>query len=282
MDSVIDALKDFRKLGEDAGVDTKGAIYIHPAFSSPKAATFFSSMETVFKKYVGKKTLFGSAFSAKTTQYNPNGKVEIWNLNANAAPIKTKPGQTEFPGYARTTDQLLIIESFKDGTTKADYDLNPPQVGKLGPSVWESDFGPGLEKAPKLKQVFDLAAVAHGSASKSMLDQANENDDPSVTAINKENCGVCHLSAAARYRKMPDSKADPFFYGEPNAPEKFPSAEEAMAPSILALYKAQETNKTWLPYHHGYANGTDQPIVSPRHINEMFAVTKMVNLKEIK
>ncbi len=99
---------------------------------------------------------------------------------------------------------------------------------------------------------------------------------------NKENCALCHLSATARLRSSPFTLSPSFSYDEPgaNPPRSFGSPEQSMHPEVLRFFQNQ--NSGWLPYHHGYAFGTHQPIVSTRHINEMFAVSQMVNLKNIR
>lgn len=285
------ALKDFADLREISGFDTaKLPIYIHPGFTGQNSARFFSQTVTVFKKYFGLKTLFGSAFSSRSVEYTAGVKKETLYLNANAAPLKFKSGQTTLPQYARSADQDLYIESYANGTHKVSIDLDPPSVGPLPRSVWESDFGPGLEKKPTvaLEGILKLAnSDSLTNASKDKVDlwlsHSYVMDDPSRIAINKESCVNCHLSSAIRYRVRPNITGPKFTYDVPSAtqPEQFDEPEKALHPKVMEILRNQVKNNQWVTYHHGYIFGTDLPIVSGRHVNEMFAVTKMVNLKRI-
>jgi hypothetical protein len=285
-EKVEEALVDFALLRDVAGIQTAGEpIYIHPGFSGPNSQEFMAQVQKVFKKYFGLKTLFGAAFSAKSWETTPTTVKEIWNFNANAAPLKYKAGQVTLPDYARTTDQMLQIETTKlqPGISVASIDLDPPTVGPMGPSLWETDIGPGLEKKPVHKRVLDLANLSKGEIpTNAQMNESHFVDDPSKTPINKENCALCHLSATARLRSSPFTLSPSFSYDEPgaNPPRSFGSPEQSMHPEVLRFFQNQ--NSGWLPYHHGYAFGTHQPIVSTRHINEMFAVSQMVNLKNIR
>ena len=304
-EKIVQAMKDLYQLKLLSKKDTSGPIYVHPGFGGEENAdvvdeknvvAFRTGVTELLGNYFGSKTLFGGAFTSKEIRLEADAKVpassvrkEIWNFAANASPWSIIfPGQVGM--YPRTVDQLFYINTESDGSITTSVDLKPPTVGPLRPTFLGLIERPWLlEAAPANKDLLTL--VSEKPNEKSPISNSHPGLRSSYTVdsietvnIINENCAICHLPSAARYRHLPDSISAPIQYKlskNDDRSKDLGSVESRMHPNILKLYAGQTAKQQWYLNMHGFAYGTNQPIVSARHTTEMMVISEIVSLQKI-
>ena len=298
-EKIIQAMRDLNKLKVLSKVDTsREPIYVHPGFSRENAVAFASGVKELMGNYFGSTTLFGGAFTSKEVRgeakevagevnvSNPKSYVrkEIWNFAANASPVSLIPF---FPKdklmYPRTVDQLFYINTDSNGSIETFVDRDPKTVGRIKKTFFGAVEQPWfLEAAVVNKELLTLVSASPGSnisaAHPGLLSSYTVDSIEKVNIIN-ENCAICHLPAAARYRHLPNDVSPEIRYrlSNENEPKNLGNVESHMHPAILELYREQKAKQQWYLNMHGFAYGTDRPIVSARHATEMIVISEIIS-----